>query len=534
MQRKKIAQSYEKMRVWRTMHELNKRLDFSCLDESNATREDMKQSLGILLPHEMDLGSFQHTSCENFSKVSDGILTETQMAYDSFEDSTSKINPDYLLKRLEEQIILHNTLLDASEKFPKSPSIENLVKQCMKGTQALDDLKQRVARYKLAKQSEKANVTKTLHQDISQIIHETVSCAEELQTISQYIMQISSCNTELMNRSSLTDQTIKISLDRLQEIERMWQNMPLSNDEDTSFGILHESDMHESVSFLHNVSTSLENIFSRINQSVDEVLKTPNTSSLSALKTNLQECKKLLSDIELNRTLLFEETFPSLVNAEVESESPLLSVIADVLDKSWKSEIEAFLEIWKSPEKERFLQVSKQTIDDLSLLRQETNNMLAKGEPVIKANQRLHRQQDTLKRLDKLRANVTGQKPVYTSIILKDYLDENDLLAEQNAIQESLFKVESTKRLVKFADQSDQSASGKAALSKTNQSVMIEKRLEHLMQEMDNFQRNFSISNKPQANIQNDDERKSRDLIEEKLEGLMVTILELVKTLRTH
>uniref|UniRef100_A0A182S6V2 Uncharacterized protein n=1 Tax=Anopheles maculatus TaxID=74869 RepID=A0A182S6V2_9DIPT len=517
---------------------VSRKLNFSNTEEPNANplKEYTDPSLGILQPHEMDFGSFQtgfeSNSRNHASSIADSVLSEAQMAYNSFETSGSNINIEYLLKRLQHQIILHNTLLDASEKFPKSASIENLVKQCMKGTEALNDLKQRVSAYKKAKQATRKAVQNSIVHELPNIIHDTISCAEEIQKLSQEILQLSgSIDANQMNRSSRTAQSINDASSRLKEIEQMWKNMPTPDRGDSSLGLLPESQMEESGQFLDGVSTALNTIFDKVNCSIDEVLQTPNTESLNKLKADMKECKELLADITLNHSLLLEESMPSFVESRLEDEISLLSAVSGELDKSCQSEIEAFLQIWKKPEMEQFLHISKQTIDDLSCLRHETNDML---QQVVASNgqpkQPSQRRQYLTERLNVLREATTAQRPIFTSILMKDYIDEDDLCAEQEALlQESVPKMESSKRTVKFTD----SRESKPAVTKHSQNLdqmhhQVESRLKILVQEIDNFQEKFLSVN------ENTENHKNTAAIEQKLDGLMAMISELVKTLKSN
>lgn len=515
----------------------HRQLNFSIMDESRvpSLQERSDPSLGILQPEEMDLGSFRvsidDSGRHNSSNLSDGILRDSQMICNSFETSYNGIDTDYLLKRLQDQIILHNTLLDASEKFPKSPSIENLVKQCMRGTDALTALKQRVARYKTAKQSaRKSHPNAGLLQELPNIIRHTINCAEDLQKLAEEIVHVSasSFDSNILNRSSLTSKSIKDTTNRLKEIEQMWQHMPTPEEEGSSLGLLHESEMRGSGHFLNDVSASLNTVFEEVNHSLEEVLQTPNTQSLNSLKTHLKECQKLLSDIALNNSLLNEESMPSFAESSDVHEVPLLNIVCDELDKSWKSEIEAFLDIWKSPEKERFLQISKQTIDDLSFLRQETNHMLGKMKISDRSKQPSTRRQHLIERLNVLRGTEQpGHRPTYTSIIMKDYIDEDDLCAEQ----ECLPKAESSKRTVQFTDRSNGTVkpAKKLHAQKPNlRTDMVEARLEILLQEMDQFQQNYLTSNNQEG------KQSNSTIIENKIDGLMAMISELVGTLRSN
>uniref|UniRef100_A0A182LTK1 Uncharacterized protein n=1 Tax=Anopheles culicifacies TaxID=139723 RepID=A0A182LTK1_9DIPT len=500
------------------------------MDASNS-----RSSLGILHPTEMDLesfqGSFQNNSQKHSRNISEDVLSDTQMAYNSFETSGSKINMDYLLKRLQKQILLHNTVLDVSEKFPKSPSIENLVKQCMKGTEALSGLKQRVAAYKNAKQSTKTSIPKPVSHEVRDIIHETINCAEDLQKLSEEIVQMSvSVDADLMNRSSITAHSIKDTSARLREIEQMWENMPTPDEEGSSLGLVHESEMHNSERFLDGMSTSLNAIFEQLNESLEEVLQTPNTQSLIKLKTNMKECKELLTDITQNHSLLLEESMPSFVEPQEEDEIMLLNIVTNELDKSCQSEIEAFLKIWKKPEKEQFLHISKQTIDDLSRLRNETSDMLAQmvvGNDLPK--QPTQRRQYLTERLNVLRgAATTTQRPTFPSIIMKDYIDEDDLCAEQDGglFNESCSKTEQAKRTVKFKDRLDETLN---SATKISQKPVLEKRLEVLAQEMDKFQKDYLAGNDA-----NTEQHKDMILIEGKLDALMAMIEEVVNTIRSY
>uniref|UniRef100_A0A4Y0BQN5 Uncharacterized protein n=1 Tax=Anopheles funestus TaxID=62324 RepID=A0A4Y0BQN5_ANOFN len=530
--RNRLEPFYEKTKMWRTV--LERRLDFSNMDQSRAEslQENTDPSLGILQAHEMDLGSFRasfqnNSNHKHSSNVSDSVLSDAQMAYNSFETSGSKINIDYLLKRLQNQLVLHNTLLDASEKFPKSPSIENLVKQCMKGTEALDGLKQRVAVYKHAKQSVKLPIPKPVLLEIPNIIHSSINCAEELQELSNEIVQMSaSLDADFMNRSSITAQSIKDASSRLREIEKIWENMPTPEQESSSLGILSESKMKNTERLLDGLSTSLNTIFDQLNHSLEEVLLTPNTQSLNKLKSNLKECKKLLSDITLNHSLLLDETMPSFVEAQEMDEISLLQNITDELDKSCQSEIEAFLQIWKKPEKEQFLHISKQAIDDLSSLRHETNDMLDK---IVASNGHAKpptpRKQYLTERLNILRGAATTPRPAYTSIIMKDYIDEDDLSAEQEGyvLQEPFSKTDPAKRIVKFAD------SFEASIQTASKSSQKPDQIQMLMQEMDKFQQNY-LNNKQEHTGRH----KDMVLIEKKLDNLMAMISEVVNNLRSN
>ncbi|XP_052888301.1 uncharacterized protein LOC128296840 [Anopheles moucheti] len=534
--RKRLIPLYEKTRMWRTV--LERRLDFSNMDQSKAQslQENSDASLGMLQSHEMELGSFQtnfqNNSQKESSNFSNSILSDAQMAYNSFETSGSKININYLLKRLQNQILLHNTLLDASEKFPKSASIENLVKECMKGTVALDGLKQRVSAYKNAKQSAKTAVPKAALQEIPSIIHNTINCAEDLQTLSEEITQMSGfIDANLMNRSSLTAQSIKDASKRLREIEQLWANMPTPEEEGSSLGILHESELQNSERFLDGVSASLNTIFAQLNHSLEEVLQTPNTQSLNELKQNLQECKELLSDITRNHSLLLDETMPSLVEPQDTDDISLLNIVSNELDKSCQSEIEAFLKIWKKPEMEQFLDISKQTIDDLSSLRYETKEMLGK---MVASNghakQTPHRRQYLTERLNVLRDDATTQKPIYTSIIMKDYIDEDDLCAEQEGglPQEFVCQAEPAQRTVKFIERFDESTHPAPKCS-PNSDHFVKNRLQMFMQEMDKFQQNYLNSKE-----ENTEHNRDMVLIEKKLDDLMAMISEVVNTLRSN
>uniref|UniRef100_A0A182N5R8 Uncharacterized protein n=1 Tax=Anopheles dirus TaxID=7168 RepID=A0A182N5R8_9DIPT len=412
-------------------------------------------------------------------------------------------------------------LLDASEKFHKSPSIENLVKQCMKGTEALNDLKHRVAQYKLAKQTVKVSMPETVIQEIPKLVRDTINCAEELQRLSEDIVQFStSKDADFINRSSLAAQSISDTTARLQEIEMMWQNVPLPEEEGSSLGLIRDSMLRDAADFLQSVSTSLNDTFESVNEAIEDVLQTPNTASLNKLKMNLSECKILLSDITLNHSLLLKESIPSFEEPPEDDSTPLLNSVTDELDKSWKSEIEAFLEIWKSPEKERFLQISKQTIDDLSRLRLETNRMLERKQYSDRATSSAKRRQHLIERLDVLRDAGVAQKPVFSSILMKDFLDEDDFCAEQAVLQETFSQQESFKKVVKFADHAPE------------RSKLVEKRIEDLLQQMDNFQQNILNFDHAQAAVGNGQERQNADLIEKKLDSLMFMISELVKTLR--
>uniref|UniRef100_A0A182PPY3 Uncharacterized protein n=1 Tax=Anopheles epiroticus TaxID=199890 RepID=A0A182PPY3_9DIPT len=443
------------------------------------------------------------------------------------------------LNSLADQIIRHNTLLDASEKFPKSPSIENLVKQCMKGTNALTNLKERVTCYKLAKQQKRSSTRKSLPNasllhEMPNIIQNTLNCAKELYQLSEDLIQLSSSfDQSLMNRSSTASQSIKDTTERLLEIEQMWKNMPSPDaEEGSSLGLLHESDMHDTGDFLNDdTSQSLNGIFEQLNHSLEEVLKTPNTHSLTHLKSHLKECQKLLSNITLNHSQLNDESMPSLADSREVPEVPLLNVVADELSKSWKSEIEAFLEIWKSPEKERFLQMSQQTIEDLSFLSQETNHMLdtMKMSAYVKQVEP-SRKKHLIDRLNMLRSSeATVQRPNYTSIIMKDYIDEDDLCAEQ----ECCSKVESSKRTVQFTSNIDGVTAlpvqSSTSIPKQGERMeLVETRLQTLLTEMNKFKQNY-------LNPENSQEERHQDTkIEHKIDELMAMITEIVHALKAN
>uniref|UniRef100_A0A182JX35 TTI1 C-terminal TPR domain-containing protein n=1 Tax=Anopheles christyi TaxID=43041 RepID=A0A182JX35_9DIPT len=413
--------------------------------------------------------------------------------------------------------------------FPKSPSIENLVKQCMKGTDALTALKQRVKRYKSAKLSvRKSHPNVAALQQMPNIIRHTINCAEDLHKLSEEIVHLSSSFDEaLMNRSFSTSKSIKDTSDRLKEIELIWQNMPVPEEEGSSLGLLHEADMSNSDHFLDDVSNSLSNVFAELNHSLEEVLQTPNTQSLTKLKIHLKQCQKLLSDINLNNSLLNDESMPSFDESRERNEVPLLNVVADELANSWKSEIEAFLEIWKSPEKERFLQISKQTIDDLSILRDETKHMLGKMKISQSSNEPSTHRQHLIDRLNVLRdTDAHGQRTSYSSIIMKDYIDEDDLCAEQDCFS----KIESTKRTDQFANRTNVSEMHAHQCTRKHEERIgtVETRLEILLQEMDKFQQNYLTSNNEIGKHTN------TSIIEDKIDGLMAMISELVNTLRSN
>ncbi|XP_050078751.1 uncharacterized protein LOC126565598 [Anopheles maculipalpis] len=537
--RKQLIPIYEKTKLLRTV--LEKQLNFSNTEESkgHTVNEKTDPSLGILLPHEMDFGSFRYSfgpcNPNDSSNIADSILSDAQMAYNSFETSGSKINIEYLLKRLQHQIILHNTLLDASEKFPKSASIENLVKQCMKGTEALNALKQRVSAYKKVKQATRKSAQHSIVHELPGIIHNTIRCAEELQQLSQEIVQLSgSIDADLLNRSTATAQSIQDASGRLKEIEQMWENMPsLDDEEESSLGLLHESEMEETGHFLDSVSNSLNSTFEKLNHSLEEVLQTPNTESLNKLKANITECSELLSHITQNHSLLMEETMPSVGDSLDQDEISFLHTVTGELDKSCQSEIEAFLQIWKKPEMEQFLHISKQTIDDLSNLRDETNEMLkiavaSNGNP----KQPSHRREHLIEQLNVLRdAGTKAQKPIYTSILMKDYIDEDDLCAEQQEVlvKESFPKTHSLRRTVQFTDHVGETTPGVLKHSQIPDQIhqQVESRLKILVQEIDNFQEKFLNAN------ENAEGHQNTAAIEKKLDRLMSMISELVKTLRS-
>ncbi|KFB53566.1 hypothetical protein ZHAS_00021800 [Anopheles sinensis] len=511
--------------------EVRQKLNFTGLDES---KQDANLSLGIL-PSE-DLNNFQHSSpntSQRSENISDGILNASQMRYGSFDDNSANFDANYLLKRLQDQLVLHNTLVDASEKFPKSPSIDNLVKQCIKGTKALEDLKQRVARYKSLKRTMNVSVA-----EVPKIIRNAIECTDELNELSEQIMQFSgTSNADLFNRSSSTNQAIKDASLRLKEIEQLWANVPFPEEDDASLGLVHESEMQATDSFLQNVSTSLASVFESVNKSIEEVLRTPNTASLSALKTKLKDCHSFLHTITSDQSQLFDETLPSFEEPLEESELSLLTKLTDELNRSCKSETEAFLEIWKSPEKERFLHISKETIKSLSTLRDEANEMLQR----IDSSKKEQKREQLIQRFENLRAagkersqeqtreqlsqrptnlrDTATESPGYTSILLKDYLDEDDIFAETKSSNKSYATV--GKRTVQFSEH---------AKSEANNASQIENRLELFLTEMNEFQEKVLRSN--QIPMQNDHE--GMKIVETKLDSLMEQITELVKILRSQ
>ena len=161
----------------------------------------------------------------------------------------------------------------------------------------------------------------------------TINCAEDLQKLAEEIVHVSasSFDSNILNRSSLTSKSIKDTTNRLKEIEQMWQHMPTPEEEGSSLGLLHESEMRGSSHFLNDVSASLNTVFEEVNHSLEEVLQTPNTQSLNSLKTHLKECQKLLSDIALNNSLLNEESMPSFAESGDVHEVPLLNIVCDEL-----------------------------------------------------------------------------------------------------------------------------------------------------------------------------------------------------------
>ncbi|XP_058120997.1 uncharacterized protein LOC131285010 [Anopheles ziemanni] len=502
--------------------EVRKKLNFTGLDES---KKDTNVSLGILQSEDLD--NFQHSSpntTQRSENISDGILNASQMRYGSFEDKSANLNADYLLKRLQDQLVLHNTLVDASEKFPKSPSVENLVKQCVKGTKALEDLKQRVARYKTLKRTMNVSLA-----EVPRIIRSAIECTDELNELSEQIMQFSGgSNSDLFNRSSLTNQAIKDASLRLKEIERQWANVPFPEEDDASLGLVHESEMHSTDSFLQNVSKPLDDVFESVNQSIEEVLKTPNTASLSALKTKLKDCHSFLHTLTSDQSQLIDETLPSFAEPFEESELSLLTKVTDELNRSYKSEVEAFLEIMKSPEKERFFHISKQTINNLSILRDEANEMLQR----LDSSNKEQKREQLVKRFENLRAaakecsgeqkrdQLTNLRDTaskgFTSILLKDYLDEDDFFAETKSSNKSYATV--GKRTVQFSEHSN---------SEADHARPIETRLELFLTELYDFQEKVLHSN----TMQNDHE--GMKIIEKKLDNLMEQISVLVKILRS-
>ncbi|XP_058055708.1 uncharacterized protein LOC131207116 [Anopheles bellator] len=522
--RSNLVNIYEKTKLLRTV--LERHLDFSEFESPTSFptfNETRHSSLGILQPHEMDLGS------GNTTDFSEGILTESQMNIGSFEDLGSKNCSDYLLKRLHKQIVLHNILLDASEKFPKSPSIENLVKKCMQGTQALEELKERVAAFKLKKQSQTPGRMQTLLRNFPNILRNAVDCAEELQGLSESISYGSESGEGGMSQSSsIAADVIKDISIRLREIENAWKNVPLPEEERSSFGLLHQSQTKGWDAFL-NDSSSLANTFDRVNRSIKEVLQTPNTASLNRLKSELRECETFLTNLTQDQSLLFDETMPAFEDPS--EEESLLHEILDELDKSALSEIEAFLDVWKSPERERFLQISEDAINDLSSLRDETSHML---EQIVtkksSSPSASDRRKNLIQRLDAIRASVQPNVS-RTPIVLKDYLDESDMVTERSPYLPSDGVETTGKKTVQFPSlPGDQPVQN---LPSTANPQEVQARLAILLAEMDRFQQDLKsrAHAPPQPPSANE---STNDLFQQQLDQLMAMIADLIAFLRSN
>lgn len=462
--------------------------------------------------NERGSGSLAHWSnggSNSDTDLSAGILTNAQMSIGSFEDSFANNGTDYLLQRLQQQIVLHNTLLDASEKFSKSPSIENLVRKCMKGTKALKELKQRVAAYKMKQEQKQPHGAIGMFvREVPNILKDAINCAEDLHDLSETIIQRAAPNVDDLNRSSATASAIMEASMRLKEIENAWKNFRLSDEESgSSLGLLHLSHLLSSCGFL-NISQTLTSTFERINESIEDVLRTPNTASLNQLKQHLSQCKKLLESITLNQSLLLDETSPSMHSTATEEES-LLKDIFEELDRSAKSEIEAFLEIWKSPEKERFLQITNDVINDLSHFRDETNHLLIRVESGKPSSDR---KKHIKERLAAIRSGFERNPPLTTPILLKDYVDEIDLIADE------------CEKSVHFSSLSHK----QAECMPKDHLEEVHDRLKLLLLAMDHFEQILNATGTREI-----EEQKSIAILEQKMDHLMHVISDFIAVLRT-